>query len=98
MSLALTQQSPNQWLLKGEVNVNTITAIIEPGYKMIDALAAGQTLTLDLSGVGQADSASVALLIDWLRYAKKGKKSIVFSNLPAKMRDIINVSNLQGIL
>lgn len=98
MSLALTQQSPSLWSLQGNVNVNTITAIIEPGYKMIKAAPAGQPLTLDLSGVNEADSASVALLIDWLRFAKKQNKTLAFSNLPVKMKDIIKVSNLDKIL
>lgn len=98
MNLALKQQSPAQWSLHGHLNVDTIKAIIVPGYKMIDAVPAGQPLTLDLSGVEQVDSASVALLIDWLRHAKKHEKSLVFSNLPAKMKDIIKVSNLSGIL
>jgi ABC-type transporter Mla MlaB component len=74
VSLALTQQSSTAWELHGDVNVNTITAIMTPGYKMIDAAPAGQGLTLNLAGVAQADSASVALLIDWLRYAKKQGK------------------------
>jgi phospholipid transport system transporter-binding protein len=98
VSLALTQQTPTAWELHGDVNVNTITAIMIPGYQMIDAVPAGQSLTLNLAGVTQADSASVALLIDWLRHAKKQGKTLTFSDLPTKMKDIIKVSNLEGIL
>lgn len=98
MSLSLQEKTPLNWSLEGEVNVDTITAIIQPGYQMIKAAPAGQPLVLDLSGVSQADSASVALLIDWLRYAKKMGKSLSFESLPAKMQDIIKVSNLGGIL
>jgi phospholipid transport system transporter-binding protein len=98
MSLQLIQQNPSLWCLEGTVNVNTITAIIEPGYKMIKAAPAGQPLILDLSGVIEADSASVALLIDWMRKAKKKNKVLQFSSLPEKMKDIINVSNLEGIM
>lgn len=98
MSLALIQQSPTAWALQGDVNVNTITAIMIPGYQMIDAAPAGQGLSLNLAGVAQADSASVALLIDWLRHAKNHGKTLSFSNFPTKMKDIIKVSNLQQIL
>jgi phospholipid transport system transporter-binding protein len=65
---------------------------------MIKAAPAGQPLILDLSGVIEADSASVALLIDWMRKAKKKNKVLQFSSLPEKMKDIINVSNLEGIM
>lgn len=98
MELALNKISDTQWRLTGHVNVNTITAIINPGYAMIDAASEGQALTLDLSDVAQADSASVALLIDWLRYANRQGKNLVFTHLPEKMKDIISVSNLHGIL
>jgi phospholipid transport system transporter-binding protein len=98
VSLSLKQQSSTAWSLHGDVNVNTITAIIAPGCEMINSAPTGETLHLDLSGVTQADSASVALLIDWLRLAKKQGKTLHFANLPEKMKDIIKVSNLEGIL
>lgn len=98
MSLALNKISASHWQLQGRLNVNTITAIIAPGYRMIDGVPAGETLTVDLSGVEQVDSASVALLIDWLRYAKKQGKSLNISHPPEKMKDIIHVSNLDGVL
>ncbi len=98
MNLSLKQLSPTAWELHGDVNVDTITAILKPGRLMIDALPKGQTLTLDLKGVLDADSASVALLIDWLRHAKKQGKTLLFSNLPEIMKDIITVSNLESII
>lgn len=98
MTLALKKQSDTQWQLQGDVNVDTIKPIIDQGYQMINAVPKGQTLTLDLSGVKQADSASVALLLDWMRYAKKNKKTLSFSEFPRKMKDIIKVSNLEEIL
>lgn len=97
MSLALKEKSSGHWELCGEVDVDTITQIIIPGYQMIDATPAGQNLKIDLAGVTKADSASVALLLDWIRHAQKHGKTLYFSNLPAKMKDIMKVSNLGSL-
>lgn len=98
MSLSLHQQSPIAWQLKGHFDVASITKMIKPGYRMINQAPDNATVAVDLSGVEHADSASVALLLDWWRYAKTKNKSVTFTNLPQKMQDIINVSNLENIL
>ncbi|MCR4301193.1 MAG: STAS domain-containing protein [Sulfuricaulis sp.] len=57
----------------------------------------GQPVTIDLQGVTQADSAGLALMIEWLQMARAAKHELVFANIPEQMRDLIRVNGLQQL-
>ncbi|HLF67552.1 MAG TPA: STAS domain-containing protein [Gammaproteobacteria bacterium] len=97
MSLVLLQHSNTQWSLKGPLNVDTIRRIWRKGHEGMKQTP-GAEIVLDLSQISDPDSASVALLVDWLRYAKRHQKTIRLNHVPKKMQDIIRLSNLQDIL
>ncbi len=97
MSLFLHQASEQEWVLQGPLNVRTITRIWRKGYHLIDT-AKVQQIELNLKDLTDSDSGSVALLIDWLRYAKAQDKTLHLHHVPKKMQDIIRLSNLQNIL
>jgi phospholipid transport system transporter-binding protein len=54
-------------------------------------------LTFDLQGVTLADSAGLALLLEWREMAHAGKRELVFVNLPDQMRHLIEVSGLSPV-
>ena len=53
---------------------------------------------IDLSEVSRANSAGVALLVVWLRQARQQRRDLVFVNVPAQMRAIIEVADLDTVL
>lgn len=53
---------------------------------------------VDLAQVGRCDSAGVALLVEWLRQAQARGLSLTFVNIPAQMRAIIQVADLEDVL
>lgn len=97
MQLSLHQTNDKEWALRGPLNVQTITQIWRKGQHCIDKTPA-QQIELDLRDLTLPDSASVALLLDWLRYAKRQGKRIHLHHVPQKMQDIIRLCNLQNIL
>jgi phospholipid transport system transporter-binding protein len=54
-------------------------------------------ITIDMHGVTLADSAGLALLIEWLQLARSAKREIVFANMPDQMRDLIRVNGLTQV-
>jgi len=65
----------------------------------IDAFAgAGQDVVVDCTGVAESDSAGVAVLIEWRRWAHGQGRALHFANLPATIRDIVGLSGLGGVL
>ncbi len=70
-----------------------------------DLLPAGEalfrdhrSLRLDLSGVGDSDSAGIALLLEWLAAARRRGGRIQFLGLPDSMLRIARLSNLEPLL
>lgn len=55
-------------------------------------------LELDLSGVSSADSAGLALLLEWVHWAKQSAREIQFKNIPDQIQTIARISEVDGIL
>jgi len=54
----------------------------------------GRDVTIDLQGVTLADSAGLALLIEWMQLARRTRILLNFRNIPDQMRELIRVSGL----
>jgi phospholipid transport system transporter-binding protein len=62
-------------------------------------LAAGTgTLQVDLAGVTRSESAGIALLLEWLREARRRGRDIEFHNPPAQMRSMLKFFDLEQML
>ena len=92
----LTPQGEGCFLLQGELNMHTVPAL----WRKANALLAGGTgsVAIDLAGVSRADSAGLALLLDWLRQTRAQGRKITFEHLPAQLQAIVNVSGLDEVL
>ena len=90
-----TDQGGGRWLLEGELGFETVPSLLaHPGASMrgIDSL------TVDLAGVTRADSAGLALLVEWLRESERAGLPIRFVNVPVQLLSIARVCGLDGIL
>ena len=52
---------------------------------------------IDLAGVALADTAGIALLVEWHQQARAAGRALQFVNIPDQMRKIIYVSSLQHV-
>ena len=55
-------------------------------------------LDVDLGGVGESDSAGLALLIEWLRVARQQQKQIRFANVPAQIEALARISEVEDLI
>jgi len=55
-------------------------------------------LELDCSAVGEADSAGLAVLVDWLAWARAAGRELHLKNLPPKLLEIARISELDELL
>jgi phospholipid transport system transporter-binding protein len=55
-------------------------------------------VTLDLAGVEAADSAGLAVLIEWLRWAHLSRRRLTLSRLPAAITGLARLSELDSLL
>ena len=69
-------------------------------YGQTDTLfnAGAGAVVVDLGQVTRADSAGLALLVEWAHRAQAVNRRIEFRNLPEQMRHLIEVSGLTRVL
>ena len=53
-----------------------------------------QPVTIDMRGVSQADSAGLALMIEWFQLARNANCQLVFTHIPEQVCDLIRVNGL----
>ncbi len=87
----ITAQDGGLYLIHGEMSFSSVNQLL------IDSQAcfkSSSMVVFDLAGVQQADSAGVALLVEWFKLAKQQQKPLQFLNIPLQMRAIVEVSDL----
>ena len=61
-------------------------------------IARGSTCTIDLSRVTEADSAGLAVLVEWLATAKSRGTVIRYQGIPAQILAVARISDLESLL
>jgi phospholipid transport system transporter-binding protein len=85
------------YLVDGELSFATVPDLLERGRAVFAGGSSGP-LELNLGGVTRVDSAGLALLIEWLKVARRARRSIVYVNVPEQMMAMARVSGLEGVL
>lgn len=83
------------WGLVGELGFATVSGLLKSTPRRFFE---GGDVRLDLSGVTRADSAGLALLVEWLRESANRGRSIDFLHMPEQMLSIARVCGLADIL
>ncbi len=81
--------------VSGALTLETVPALYQNSAGWF---AGAGELILDLAQVDRADSAGLALLIEWLRLAKAAKRTLRFTNIPAPVQTLIRINGLQDAL
>ena len=92
ISLTITENSS---VLVGELTRQTVMQISK---KSIKQLIAQQSLILDLKQVTRIDTAGLAWLFYLLEQASTARCQLSFSNVPAKLNNLISLSGVEGFL
>ena len=92
---ALVDSGAGSWLLQGELDFESVPDLLRhAGARMLGK----ERLEVDLKAVTRADSAGLALLVEWLRESETAGNDIVFINVPPQLLSIARVCGLDEIL
>jgi phospholipid transport system transporter-binding protein len=91
----LEDSGDGTWKLSGELGFATVSGLLKRTPR---SFYANGDIKLDLSGVTRADSAGLALLVEWLSESESKGRSIAFLHMPAQMLSIARVCGLADIL
>jgi phospholipid transport system transporter-binding protein len=78
-------------LVSGELNFDTVSDLLNNSLPL---LAKHPQLFIDLSQVTTVNSASLALLLEWLKYAKRNNKPIIFKGISTQLRSIADIAGV----
>lgn len=81
--------------LRGEVTFSTAGALLGAGEAAFAGLPA---VTVDLAQVTRVDSAGLALLLEWLRLGRAGRRAMRFTSLPDKLLAIARLAGVDALL
>jgi len=89
--------SEGVWQVCGELSFASVPGLLE--HREMFANAGENVLVyIDLGGVPRADSAGLALMVCWVRQARRQNLRIAFRNVPDQLLKIARVSGLDTIL
>ena len=81
--------------VSGVLDASTAREVLEESEARFEQFAG---LDIDLGGVGESDSAGLALLIEWLRLARQWQKEIRFENVPAQIEALARISEVEDLI
>nr|WP_209262427.1 STAS domain-containing protein [Thiorhodococcus minor] len=87
-----------RWELSGVLDFTTVTHLAEEGMRLLRKVPDRGRVAIDLSGVELANSAGLALLLEWLEMAQTRDIQLSYRRLPDSLRRIAAFSNLQDLL
>lgn len=90
----LIQESPGDYSLTGPLNFNTVTAL----HREAQIDMSKSHVSVNLRHVDHSDSAGLALLVEWVRLANQRRCSLRYTDIPANLQTLIDVTGLRPIL
>ena len=96
-AVELKESSPGKFAARGPLTFATARAARELGLAAFGA-ASGQKIDIDCSGITSSDSAGMAVLLDWLAFAKRSGRSMHFDSLPQQVQAIAQISDVLELL
>lgn len=87
-------QQDGTYCVSGELVFATVGGILQDTRDLF----AGERITFNLAGVERADSAGLALLIEWMREAAQREMKIHFDGIPDQLRAIARASRLEHLI
>jgi phospholipid transport system transporter-binding protein len=94
----LEAPAAGQLVARGPLTFATARAARLAGLAVLAAAAAQPPLVMDCSAVSAADSAGLAVLLDWLAAAKAAGQQLRFTGLPAGFAALAHISDLTELL
>ncbi len=88
-------QQNGRLIVSGDLNFSTVVELWRESLSLFSSLS---TLDFDLSNIHSSNSAGVALIIEWIKYAKNKNKVITFLNVPQQLESIISAAGIKKIL
>jgi len=96
-SFELVASANGRFTARGPLTFATARQAREQGLQCL-ASAAARELEVDCGGVTAADSAGLAVLLDWLGAMKRAGRALRYTHLPQGLVALGRISEVEGLL
>ncbi len=93
-NIEITRSTEGAYTLKGNLIFSTINKAV---LNTLDFKQTSSSITIDLQQVGEIDSAGLALLIEWIKFARAHQKKLHFDNIPTQLTALAKLSYISEI-
>jgi phospholipid transport system transporter-binding protein len=95
--IEISEPSPGRVVITGELTFATARDARQLGVLVLQGSGA-ERIVVDCGGVTRADSAGLAVLLDWLAWGRHRSRKVTLENLPASLVAIARISEVDGLL
>jgi len=96
-ALRLGAVADGRLALAGPLTFATAASARALGARLL-AEGGAAALDIDCAGVTAADSAGLAVLLDWMRLAKGAGRALHYTHLPVGLAALARISEVEGLL
>ncbi len=93
-TLSIVNEGGGRFIVDGDLTFQTIDKKTANSFGF---MATAKNITMDLGGVGNADSAGLALMLEWLKHANHKKVQLQFKNIPEQLLNLAKLSGLNNL-
>lgn len=98
LSVAITEEAPGRISVRGALTFGTARRACDLGVKLFKRAKKVPSIEVDCGGVTSADSAGLAVLLEWLKWALENERPMAFENLPPAIRAVARISDVEPLL
>jgi phospholipid transport system transporter-binding protein len=95
--VGISEPSSGRIVVTGELTFASARDARQLGLLVLDSSRA-ERIVIDCGGVMRADSAGLAVLLDWLAWGRRRTRPVSLVNLPASLLAIARISEVDGLL
>ena len=95
--VAISEPASGRVTVTGELTFATAREARQVGTLVLESSRA-ERIVVDCTGVSRADSAGLAVLLDWLAWSRRRSRPLSLENLPAALLAIARISEVDGLL
>ncbi|MEK6749344.1 MAG: STAS domain-containing protein [Pseudomonadota bacterium] len=92
---SLQTLAAGQVAVRGELTFYSVPELLRDSKEVFTR---GQSIVIDLAGVTRSDSAGIALVLEWLRSARRQRAELRFVNVPEQMQALARVGGVDALL
>jgi len=86
----MIRRQGDRYLIEGPVTLAGVNALLAEGSGSFE----GSPVVVDFSGVTEADSSAISLMLEWTRRMHASNRQIRFTNLGGSL---VSIANLYGV-